>query len=336
MRRKQSTLRRSSATESSEEDDPINQDIPPAHGYGEHRNIRGDVDDAAVFQGSEWTQTANSTAETRIGVCMSGNELYDSMFSLGVLNSLLARSVRIDFLSTVDAGSFVASSYLRWKDREGHQNDTLLWQEYYFRRQCVAYQKIATENGDPRPRPFASGFFGNLVLLGFVFMVMLLPIVELSASVFARCLYVATSWVYPQCRENNVHGGIFLTLLSTVVPLAGHMLLVLAKKVRVSAFGESLVRNAAAKLFVLTAVFLQTFSLVSLRIELFAQDVIHVFVLPMAFGDGEGALRKDTTTLSSVHYTFLTQYDQEFGPAALLRNIIMFSSVSIAVTIASQ
>ncbi|XP_065188875.1 uncharacterized protein LOC135819571 isoform X2 [Sycon ciliatum] len=263
MRRKQSTLRRSSATESSEEDDPIciNQDIPPAHGYGEHRNIRGDVDDAAVFQGSEWTQTANSTAETRIGVCMSGNELYDSMFSLGVLNSLLARSVRIDFLSTVDAGSFVASSYLRWKDRERHQHDTLLWQEYYFRRQCVAYQKIATENGDPRPRPFASGFFGNLVLLGFVFMVMLLPIVELTASVFTRCLYVATSWVYPQCRENNVHGGIFLTLLSTVGPLAGHMLLVLAKKVRVSAFGESLVRNAAAKLFVLTAVFLQTFSL---------------------------------------------------------------------------
>ena len=66
-----------------------------------------------------------------VGVCLSGGGIRSAMFCSGVLRQLLADNIRIDYLSSVSGGGYVAASYMDWKYREGGE-DHPDWHRRYF------------------------------------------------------------------------------------------------------------------------------------------------------------------------------------------------------------
>lgn len=67
-----------------------------------------------------------------VGLAISGGSTRSASFGSGVLRQLLSDNVRIDFLSSVSGGGFIAASYVDWKFREGgHDNPE--WHERYFK-----------------------------------------------------------------------------------------------------------------------------------------------------------------------------------------------------------
>ena len=68
-----------------------------------------------------------------VGLAMSGGGMRSALFGSGVLRYLLEERVRLDFLSSVGGGGFVAGSYMDWKYREGGL-DSPGWHKRYFER----------------------------------------------------------------------------------------------------------------------------------------------------------------------------------------------------------
>ena len=66
-----------------------------------------------------------------VGLALSGGGIRSAMFCSGVLKTLLDKNVRIDCLSSVSGGGYVAASYVDWKCRNA-KKDSPEWHEMYF------------------------------------------------------------------------------------------------------------------------------------------------------------------------------------------------------------
>ena len=57
------------------------------------------------------------------GISLSGGGPRSALFCSGVLRQLLADRVRLDFISSVSGGGYVAGSYMEWKCRNGGEDN---------------------------------------------------------------------------------------------------------------------------------------------------------------------------------------------------------------------
>ena len=69
--------------------------------------------------------------EERIGLACSGGGIRSAALSSGVLRRLLHRGVKIDYVSCVSGGNYVAAAYLDWKYRHNQQDDHK-WHKAFF------------------------------------------------------------------------------------------------------------------------------------------------------------------------------------------------------------
>lgn len=121
-----------------------------------------------------------------VGVCFSGGGMRSGMFCSGVLRGLLTEKKRIDYLSTVSGGGFIASSYMDWKCREGGMDDPE-WHRRYF-EQMIENVPNAALSFD---RSTLGGVWDLIVrsmtgVFNVVFMTMLTlyPVLQLVAELF--------------------------------------------------------------------------------------------------------------------------------------------------------
>ena len=70
-------------------------------------------------------------SEKTIGLACSGGGIRSAAFSSGALRRLLHRGVKIDYVSCVSGGNYVAASYLDWKYRH-NQQDGHEWHKKFF------------------------------------------------------------------------------------------------------------------------------------------------------------------------------------------------------------
>ncbi|KAL9964147.1 hypothetical protein ACROYT_G027738 [Oculina patagonica] len=69
--------------------------------------------------------------EERIGLACSGGGIRSAALSSGVLRRLLHRGVKIDHVSCVSGGNYVAAAYLDWKYRHNQQDDHKWHKEFF-------------------------------------------------------------------------------------------------------------------------------------------------------------------------------------------------------------
>eukprot|EP00117_Sycon_ciliatum_P029098 scpid35039/ scgid23251/ len=67
-----------------------------------------------------------------VGVCFSGGGPRAAMFAAGAWKELLASNIRVDYLSTVSGGGYIASSYMDWIFRQSQGDRDSSWHEEYF------------------------------------------------------------------------------------------------------------------------------------------------------------------------------------------------------------
>lgn len=78
--------------------------------------------------------------EKGIGLACSGGGIRSAALSSGVLRRLLHRSVKIDYVSCVSGGNYVAAAYLDWKYRHNQQDDHKWHKEFFeYMRSRVGY-----------------------------------------------------------------------------------------------------------------------------------------------------------------------------------------------------
>ena len=70
-------------------------------------------------------------SEEMIGLAFSGGGIRSAALSSGVLRRLLHRGVKIDYVSCVSGGNYVAAAYLDWKYRHNQQDDHK-WHKAFF------------------------------------------------------------------------------------------------------------------------------------------------------------------------------------------------------------
>ena len=78
--------------------------------------------------------------EERIGLACSGGGIRSAALSSGVLRRLLHRGVKIDYVSCVSGGNYVAAAYLDWKYRHNHLDEHKWHKEFFeYMRSRVGY-----------------------------------------------------------------------------------------------------------------------------------------------------------------------------------------------------